>query len=140
MALTAATDVSPCPNQPFPVEVRVDGCDKQPCTVVKGKDIIFEIDFTAGFTVKNIYTNVRATVFGLSVGYPLPDEQKYACKMLLYGSYCPIYEGEDVTYKFVFAVGTFYPEIGVNIEISLIDDDSKIVTCFNTDIKVVKGS
>lgn len=50
------------PNQPFPVEVRVDGCDKQPCTVVKGKDIIFEIDFTAGmyyFTEKycKSYTN-----------------------------------------------------------------------------------
>lgn len=92
--------------------------------------------FHPAFPIKIMTTKVRATVLGLTVNYPLDDEQANTCAHLLYGSYCPLDRGEDITYNFDFPVGNSYPEIGVNVEVSLEDESKKVVTCFNVDIKV----
>ena len=83
-------------------------------------------------------TQVRATTLGITVPYELPPEVAAVCPNLMHGAYCPLYPTEDVTYLFVFPVGN-YPEIGVKVEISLLDQDKETQTCFLCDIKVKKG-
>ncbi|XP_017493318.1 PREDICTED: epididymal secretory protein E1-like [Rhagoletis zephyria] len=139
LAIAAATEVKKCSdNQPFPLEVRVLNCEVPPCDVIKGADMIFEIDFYVEKYVTKLTTLVKATTFGLTVPYELPDDVRDVCSNLLYGAYCPLYATEDVTYQFVFPIGN-YPEISVKVEIYLVDQDNEVATCFNCNIKVKKG-
>lgn len=85
-------------------------------------------------------TLVKAKTLGITVPYELPEETKNVCANLMYGAYCPLYPTEDVTYFFLFPVASNYPEISVNIEIYLVNQDSDILTCFKCDIKVKKGT
>lgn len=82
---------------------------------------------------------VKAKTFGITIPYELPEEVRDVCSNLRYDAYCPLYETEDVTYLFVFPIASAYPEISVTIEIYLVDQDEKMVTCFKCDIKVKKG-
>lgn len=85
-------------------------------------------------------TLVKAKTLGITVPYELPEEVRDVCPNLLYGAYCPLYPTEDVTYLFLFPIANSYPEISVNVEIYLVDQDQTIITCFKCDIKVKKGS
>ncbi|EDW59159.1 uncharacterized protein Npc2d [Drosophila virilis] len=136
-----ATEVKRCSgNKPFPLEVRVSGCVVPPCDVIKGTVQTFEIDFAVDKYITSATTLVRATTLGIiTVPYELPEDVAAVCPNLMYGAYCPLYPTEDVTYKFEFPIGE-YPEIGVKIEIYLVDQDRDIATCFVCDIKVKKGS
>ena len=46
--LGGVVDVRPCKGLPQPQQVRIDGCDKQPCKLIRGQDIDVETDFAAG--------------------------------------------------------------------------------------------
>ncbi|XP_030376184.1 uncharacterized protein LOC115625305 [Scaptodrosophila lebanonensis] len=136
-----ATDVKRCSgNKPFPLEVRVQGCVTPPCNIIKDSTVKFEIDFAVDKYITQLTTLVKATTLGIiTVPYELPEDVAAVCPNLMYGAYCPLYPTEDVTYLFNFYVGE-YPEIGVKIEIYLVDQDRDIATCFVCDIKVKKGS
>ncbi|XP_055907528.1 NPC intracellular cholesterol transporter 2-like [Eupeodes corollae] len=140
-SLVAGTAVRKCSgNKNFPLEVRVLNCDIPPCDIIKGQDMEFEIDFVVFNYTSEMKTLVRATTMGITVPYELPDDVSDACSNLKYGAYCPLYPEEDVTYKFLFPISNIYPEISVKIEISIVDQKKRIVTCFVCDIKVKKGS
>ncbi|KAH8362293.1 hypothetical protein KR200_005589 [Drosophila serrata] len=136
-----ATEVKRCSgSKPFPLEVRVAGCLTPPCNIVKGSTQIFEIDFAVDKYITEMTTLVKATTLGIiTVPYELPADVAAVCPNLMYGAYCPMYPTEDATYLFSFPIGE-YPEIGVKIEISLVDQDKQVATCFVCDIKVVKGN
>ncbi|CAD7084475.1 unnamed protein product [Hermetia illucens] len=135
----AETPVSRCGDSPFPTYVQIEGCDIQPCPIIKGTTGRFHLEFVADFDAKNLTTNVVAKIFGMSVAYPVPDDQKYTCQHLLHGSYCPIYKGEDVSYVFELFIGTFYPEISLSVEVSVTDEKDRVLTCFSAAISVKKG-
>lgn len=84
-------------------------------------------------------TLVKAKTLGITVPYELPEDVRDVCSNLMYEAYCPLYATEDVTYLFLFPIASTYPEIGVNVEIYLVDQDEELVTCFKCDIKVKKG-
>ncbi|EDW81702.1 uncharacterized protein Dwil_GK12204 [Drosophila willistoni] len=136
-----ATDVKQCSgSKPFPLEVRVHGCVTPPCNIVKGSTQDFEIDFAVDKYITQLTALVKATTLGIiTVPYDLPPEVSAVCPNLMYGAYCPLYPTEDVTYLFSFPIGD-YPEIGVKIEIYLVDQDGDTATCFVCDIKVVKNT
>ncbi|KAH8236594.1 hypothetical protein KR026_006490 [Drosophila bipectinata] len=136
-----ATEVKRCSgNKPFPLEVRVHNCITPPCNIVKGSNQKFEIDFAVDKYITKLTTLVKATTLGIiTVPYELPADIAAVCPNLMYGAYCPLYATEDVTYLFDFPIGE-YPEIGVKIEIYLVDQDNEIATCFVCDIKVIKGN
>ncbi|XP_023163708.1 uncharacterized protein LOC111594582 [Drosophila hydei] len=135
------TQVKRCSgNKPFPLEVRIPGCVVPPCIVVKGTMQIFEIDFAVDKYITKLTALVKATTLGIiTVPYELPPDVAAVCPNLMYGAYCPLYPTEDVTYLFKFPIGE-YPEVGVKIEIYLVDQDKDIATCFVCDIKVKKGA
>lgn len=127
-------------SKPYPLEVRVHGCVTPPCDIVKGTTQYFEIDFAVDKFITKLTTLVKATTLGIiTVPYELPEDVAAVCPNLMYGAYCPLYPTEDVTYLFEFPIGE-YPEIGVKIEIYLVDQDTDIATCFVCDIKVKKGN
>ncbi|KAH8407233.1 hypothetical protein KR222_010906, partial [Zaprionus bogoriensis] len=127
-------------SKPFPLEVRVHGCVTPPCIIVKGSVQVFEIDFAVDKYITNLTTLVKATTLGIiTVPYELPDDVAAVCPNLMHGAYCPLYPTEDVTYLFTFPIGE-YPEVGVKIEIYLVDQDRDIATCFTCDIKVKKAT
>ncbi|EDV42183.1 uncharacterized protein Dana_GF17136 [Drosophila ananassae] len=136
-----ATEVKRCSgSKPFPLEVRVHGCVTPPCYIVKGTNQKFEIDFAVDKYITKMTALVKATTLGIiTVPYELPADVAAVCPNLMYGAYCPVYPTEDVTYLFDFPIGE-YPEIGVKIEIYLVDQDNEIATCFVCDIKVVKAN
>ncbi|XP_013100039.1 NPC intracellular cholesterol transporter 2 homolog a [Stomoxys calcitrans] len=141
VVLSQATEVKRCDaGKPFPLEVRVKGCEVPPCDIVKGTNVEMEIEFVTYKHVTTATTLVKAKTFGVTVPYELPDEVKDVCSNLMYGAYCPLYPTEDVTYFFLFPVSANYPEISVNIEIYLENQDGELLTCFKCDIKVKKGN
>lgn len=77
---------------------------------------------------------------GITVPYSLPEEVADVCSNLMYYAYCPLDPTEDVTYLFDFFVMEAYPEISVKIEISLVNQDKDVVTCFTCPIKVIGGN
>ena len=48
VAFGGVVDFRTCKGKPTPNEVRIEGCDKQPCKLIRGKDANMEMDFTAG--------------------------------------------------------------------------------------------
>ncbi|XP_073821351.1 Niemann-Pick type C-2d [Musca autumnalis] len=141
VTLSIATDVKRCDgDKPFPLEVRVKGCETPPCDIVKGTSVDMEIDFVTYKHVTRATTLVKAKTLGITVPYELPADVREVCSNLLYGAYCPLYPTEDVTYLFLFPIASNYPEISVTVEIYIENQDSELLTCFRCDIKVKKGN
>ncbi|KDR21778.1 epididymal secretory protein E1-like [Zootermopsis nevadensis] len=135
-ASAIATTHNECENKPAPDDVRVENCSEQPCSILQGSDVIAEVDIVAQKNIKNLEARVRATVFGLTVNYPLPEPD--ACKSLVDSS-CPLEKGDVATYKLVMPISEAIPQVSVNVELSLVDTDSEeVVSCFNIDLKVTK--
>lgn len=81
-------------------------------------------------------SKVVPIALGLELPYELPANYARACDWLV-GSSCPISEGDNVTYNLKIPVQKNYPIIGLNIEISLIDDKHRIIACFVASMRVV---
>lgn len=78
---------------------------------------------------------VQAGVLGIYIDYALPADVQVGCDSLR-GSRCPLAEGEDVVYDFLFALGDTYPKINVDVELSLNDSTGKFL-CVSIPLKVV---
>lgn len=86
----------------------------------------------------NVVAKVRAHVMNLPVNYDLPPDVADVCSNLENGDKCPIPAGQEVVYNFQFLVAKYYPEISANIEVSLVDENKNVLTCFMCPIKVKK--
>lgn len=99
-----------------------------------------QVNPSTDFTTTSLKTHVKATTLGITVPYILPDDVSDVCSNLMYYAYCPLDPTEDVTYLFNFYIQETYPEIPVKVEISLVNQDKDIVTCFMCPIKVISGN
>ena len=70
-----------------------------------------------------------------SIGVDFDIGQKNACDSLT-NAYCPLDEGEEVTYALKMPVQSFYPKVKLNIQFSLIDDQGNKQVCFFVAAKV----
>ncbi|KAM7363438.1 NPC intracellular cholesterol transporter 2-like isoform 1-T1 [Cochliomyia hominivorax] len=138
----ATTNVKKCKKgEPFPLNVDIEGCTEPPCDVVKGTTVVMYVHFVGTRdNTETLSAKVRATTFGITVPYELPDEVADVCSNLMNGATCPIYNTEDNVYKFNFFIEAYYPEISVAVEVSLIDENEETVACFICNIKVKKGA
>nr|AYV99599.1 venom polypeptide [Dolopus genitalis] len=139
LVVASATEFRACQNPVNPAAVRVQGCEKMPCDIVKGKDAIIEVDFTAKKLANTLHAKIVANAAGIHVPYPLPENLGNVCKNLLNDGYCPLDANEDATYKLVLPVATGYPLIPVAIEVSIVDEETKVHSCFIIDIIVRKN-
>ncbi|XP_043681498.1 NPC intracellular cholesterol transporter 2 homolog a-like [Vespula pensylvanica] len=119
---------------PEPKNLNIEGCDKLPCSLVRGTDLKAHWDFAVTANTATLKPRVIVTVFGVTTeyDYPRPD----ACKDLVNGE-CPLEKGEEVTYSLLMPILKIYPNIRLGIEFSLIDENKNAQVCFKIDGKVV---
>lgn len=86
----------------------------------------------------NVVAKVRAHVMNVPVNFDLPANVANVCSNLENGDKCPIQPGQEVVYNFQFLIAKYYPEISANIEVSLVDGNQNVLTCFMCSIKVKK--
>ncbi|XP_014474801.1 PREDICTED: estradiol 17-beta-dehydrogenase 2 [Dinoponera quadriceps] len=123
-----------CSDGPPPKLLRVEGCDKLPCKLVRGTDLIAEWDFNARNDVEKLKTRVMVTLAGITTEYPYPEPD--ACKSLSKGE-CPLEKDEEVTYNLNMHISEFYPPVKLNVEFALLDEETEEVqVCFKLDGKV----
>lgn len=122
-----------CDNGPPPLELRIDGCNSSPCTLLKGTTLIAQWDFAANKDAKSLAPHVVVTLFGNKITYPYPE--KDACKSLTNGK-CPLKTNATATYNLEMAIAKSLPSINLNIEFALVDENNNVQVCFNVDVKV----
>ncbi|XP_035780068.1 NPC intracellular cholesterol transporter 2-like [Anopheles albimanus] len=125
-----------CTNgRPQPTNVNIHGCTAPPCQLVRGEDVIADIDFTTNRAVPTMTTIATATALGVVTNYPLGTNAQ-TCNFLQ-GSSCPLSANEDVTYQLRMPILAIYPLVSLSIEIDVVDPDNASVTCFVVDAQVV---
>ncbi|XP_067007832.1 NPC intracellular cholesterol transporter 2 [Anabrus simplex] len=134
VAAASATSFDKCVSGPSPLEVRVSGCDTQPCEFKRGKNIVAEVDIAIDHAVSKLTPQVKATSAGITIDYPLPQQD--GCKSLT-NSECPLAAGEEVTYRLEMPILEAYPLVTVDIQFTLVDQDKKAVECFQITGQVV---
>ncbi|XP_030376220.1 uncharacterized protein LOC115625335 [Scaptodrosophila lebanonensis] len=138
--VSSATNVKECKGKPFPLSVRVEGCEEPPCEVIKGTTAVMEVQFLGNRNdIKNIEAKVTAKVLGMNLPYDLPEEVSNVCSNLMFGAICPVDKNEDVTYKFNFYVEPAFPEITADVTVTLNDENNDVITCFICSCKLRKG-
>lgn len=89
--------------------------------------------------LKQIKADVSLTTLGIGMPFELDAERKDVCKNLMFGAYCPLDKGEDVTYHLTLDIGEHQPEVPAKIEVSLKDSiTQEELTCFIVDIRIKK--
>lgn len=97
-----------------------------------------QIDFRSQFASAFIRPHVNATALGIELEYPLAPEFHDACKHFV-SSRCPLAQNEDVTYNFQFEVTHYYPTIAVVVQLSLYDEQNRVLFCTRIPVKVDKA-
>lgn len=128
------TPVKKCAEGTLPTDVRVDGCTKNPCPFVRGTNVTAEWDFTVPEDTTALKPRVRATVMGLTIDYPFPQDN--ACETLKSVS-CPLKAGQTVTYMLNMPILKKYPKTPLVVEFGFLDDNDKVVVCYKLPAKVV---
>ncbi|RZC40355.1 E1 DerP2 DerF2 domain containing protein [Asbolus verrucosus] len=77
-----------------------------------------------------------AHAMGLNVPYPLGQDD--GCVGVM-NTPCPLAEGEYIEYTYSMFILPIFPEIGLNLEFSLVDkEQNNNVACFKVDIQIAK--
>ncbi|KAI4498898.1 hypothetical protein M0802_006073 [Mischocyttarus mexicanus] len=135
IASSLQTEYIKCSSgEPAPLNLRIEGCEKLPCNLVRGTNLKAQWDFAVTSNTANLKPRVRVTVFGVTSDYDYPHPD--ACKDLVNGE-CPLEKGEEVTYSLSMPILKIYPAIRLDIEFALVDDNKKSQVCFKIDGKVV---
>ncbi|XP_015585122.1 NPC intracellular cholesterol transporter 2 homolog a [Cephus cinctus] len=129
-----STPFSTCKQGAPPSDVRIAGCTKAPCSLVRGTNAVGEWDFVVSDDTAKLTPRVRATVLGLTVNYDIGQEN--ACDTLT-NAECPLDKGEEVTYALSMPVLESYPKLSLTIEFAFLDESKNVQTCFKIKAKVV---
>ncbi|XP_035736657.1 NPC intracellular cholesterol transporter 2 homolog a-like [Vespa mandarinia] len=118
---------------PEPSNLKIEGCDKLPCLFVKGTDLKAQWDFVVTADTATLKPQVKLTVLGITTDfeYPHPD----ACEDLI-NSECPLEKGELVTYALTMSILKSYPNIRLEVEFSLLDENKNAQVCFIIEGKI----
>ncbi|XP_058060347.1 NPC intracellular cholesterol transporter 2 homolog a-like [Anopheles bellator] len=126
----------PCSGgRPQPISVDILGCSSTPCDLVRGQNVIADIDFTTDRAVQSMTTVATATALGVVTNYPL-GVNAVTCNFLQ-GTSCPLSATEDVSYRLTMPILAIYPLVRVDIEIDVRDQNNNSVVCFQVEAQVV---
>lgn len=96
-------------------------------------EIIFLFSATNAATLR---PEVTAYAFGVRAVYELPDDRNVGCNWIE-GTFCPIDQGEFVTYNLVMPVVEEYPLTTLDIEVRMFDENNVIQFCTLVECEVV---
>uniref|UniRef100_A0A6P7GD96 Uncharacterized protein LOC114336724 n=1 Tax=Diabrotica virgifera virgifera TaxID=50390 RepID=A0A6P7GD96_DIAVI len=129
--------IPPSVNLKSDFEQNVEDCKQAPCVVYTGGNCYVELNFTSPGYVPSISPKYKATAMGVTLDYPC---EKDACSLIT-NTVCPLVENELVSYTWVMALPSFYPECLADLEVSFTnDDDNSLIFCFRSQIDVRKPS
>ncbi|XP_035774195.1 NPC intracellular cholesterol transporter 2 homolog a-like [Anopheles albimanus] len=135
--LTEGLQTRPCSNgQPQPSLVMIADCCEMPCNMVRGTEEQMLIQFDSPFNSKTLRYEKVSTILGVIAPYPLPEELSNTCNWLS-GASCPIAQGQKITATFNCPILPIYPLVSVSNEISVIDEEGRVVACFVYDGQLV---
>lgn len=122
---------------PDPVEIRITGCNNnEVCRIVRGRDILGQIDFVATTVASSLEPEITAYAFGIRAVYELPADRQIGCNWID-GTSCPLDRGEIATYNLLMPVIDEYPLTKLDIEIRLFDQNRNIQFCVLVESEVV---
>jgi ML domain len=90
----------------------------------------------AAFDSGRLKPQVLATVLGLTIDFPLPDQD--VCANLIFGG-CPLSEGDEATYQLIMPILNEYPLVSLSIQFSVLDETDQTLVCFEVDGQVVEA-
>ncbi|XP_050079297.1 uncharacterized protein LOC126567107 [Anopheles maculipalpis] len=136
-SLAEALVTHPCSNgRPHPDSVEITGCSQMPCDLIRGSDVGMRLEWESPFNAATLQYRVVATALGITAPYELPPDRAAACNWLS-GSACPISQGEDIVSTLSMPVLPIYPLVSLVVEVSVLDEQARTLTCFAVDARVV---
>lgn len=90
----------------------------------------------AAFDAGRLRPKALVTVLGLTIDYPLPDQD--VCANLVFGG-CPLSEGDDATYHLIMPILNEYPLVSMSIVFTVIDETDQPLVCLEMDGQVVEA-
>lgn len=107
-----------------------------PCSVRRGTNATFLIDFTAPRRVNTITTTVTATQWFVASAYPLPAQLQDGCAGLVRGS-CPMVFNRVGTLRFPLPMRSnfFQTPTSVTFRVSQRSHDNSTLSCFDVDLR-----
>ncbi|XP_026674888.1 NPC intracellular cholesterol transporter 2 homolog a-like [Ceratina calcarata] len=134
VASSMQTEFQPCAGKPAPSAVKLVGCEKLPCNLVRGTNAEAFVDFSVLANSNTLKPEVHVTLGAITTPYPLPQQD--ACKDLTKGS-CPLQKGQSATYHMKMPVEKAYPKVDLTIQLALVDQNKNVQACFKIPAKVV---
>ncbi|XP_037561730.1 NPC intracellular cholesterol transporter 2 homolog a-like [Dermacentor silvarum] len=115
------------------LQVRVDPCEKLPCTFKKGRSAKIEMDF---HNVKN-QSSVSVAIMGKSHGVllPLPFNQKDGCTSS--GLDCPLQAGRNYTVERAVRVYRIYPKMEILAVFQVSGKGGDVLACVEFPIHIM---
>lgn len=101
--------------------------------------LILTMCFFPARDIPNFKPKARAYVLGIGIDHSLPEDiTENACKNLSAGE-CPIPSGTVVAYNFELVVSSTYPPTpNIDVDISLVDQDSNVIACSRIRINAIR--
>uniref|UniRef100_A0A4Y0BG92 MD-2-related lipid-recognition domain-containing protein n=1 Tax=Anopheles funestus TaxID=62324 RepID=A0A4Y0BG92_ANOFN len=134
--LTYGIEFRPCSDgKPQPAIVHIEGCPQMPCDIVRGGNSTMTMVYLAPFDAQSLRHEALMTYLGITVQMPIIPGNEIGCDWLT-GSSCPIHHGDLVisTHVSVFPP-VIYPLIPYLIEFSILDEQNRVMVCFEYDIQ-----
>ncbi|XP_077512393.1 NPC intracellular cholesterol transporter 2 homolog a-like [Amblyomma americanum] len=114
------------------LQVRVDPCDKLPCTFRKGRSAKIEMDFHS----VNNQSRVSVAIMGKAGGVllPLPFNQKNGC--ISSGLDCPLQAGRNYTVTRAVKVYRIYPKMEILAVFQVSGKEGDVLACVEFPIHI----
>lgn len=115
------------------LQVRVDPCEKLPCTFKKGRSAKIEMDFHS----VNNHSSVSVGIMGKSHGVllPLPFNQKDGCTSS--GLDCPLQAGRNYTVTRAVKVYRIYPKMEILAVFQVSGRGGDVLACVEFPIHIM---
>ncbi|KAH6939134.1 hypothetical protein HPB50_016106 [Hyalomma asiaticum] len=130
-ATFSVVDFTPCGGDVL--QVRVDPCEKLPCTFKKGRSAKIEMDFHS----VNNQSSVSVGIMGKSHGVllPLPFNQKDGCTSS--GLDCPLQAGRNYTVTRAVKVYRIYPKMEILAVFQVSGRGGDVLACVEFPIHIM---
>ncbi|KAL3873555.1 hypothetical protein ACJMK2_036654 [Sinanodonta woodiana] len=113
-------------------DVDISPCPTQPCCFKHGDNATVKIAFTSASTAKTMKAEVFGIVAGVPIPFPLPNPD--GCKES--GIVCPIQSGSTQTYQSTLSVLPQYPDIRLIVKWDLRDELNNLIFCIEFPLEI----
>ncbi|EDO64582.1 AGAP007415-PA [Anopheles gambiae str. PEST] len=136
--LTEGIQVRSCSNGvPPPAIVSIAGCSEMPCDFVRGVEAgTMTMVYEAPFDIQTLRYDRIMTALGITSSLPVRPERENGCEFVI-GSMCPFRQGDLIISTYTSSPLAIYPLIPVTIEFYVYDEQDRMVTCFQYDVRIV---